>query len=132
MTTRKSRIGYLRLYVIWPFCTDPIQAATTVRLRDSPKRRPSGSCFSICPVKDRFEQVLIAFRDVRTSVIGKNSRSHSHLSTNFKDLRNLPKDDPGLRAKADGRWYLPDPNEAGDLLRWPERLPGRSFRRSLS
>jgi hypothetical protein len=43
------------------------------------------------------------------------SQIHSYLSTNFKELRNLPKDDPTLRAKAKDRWYLPDPNKAGDL-----------------
>jgi predicted RNA-binding Zn-ribbon protein involved in translation (DUF1610 family) len=40
---------------------------------------------------------------------------HSYLSTNFKDLRNLSKDDPTLRAKAEDRWYVPDPSKEGDL-----------------
>ncbi len=40
---------------------------------------------------------------------------HAYLSTNWKELRNLPKDDPTLVAKARDRWYLPDPNKAGDL-----------------
>src|SRR5712691_8667859 len=39
------------------------------------------------------------------------SQIHSYLSTNFKELRNLPKDDPSLRAKARDRWYVPDPNK---------------------
>jgi len=43
------------------------------------------------------------------------SRIHSYLSTNFKDLRSLPKDDERLRAKGKDRWYVPDPNQAGDL-----------------
>lgn len=40
---------------------------------------------------------------------------HAYLSSNWKELRNLSKDDPGLRAKARDRWYVPDPNKAGDL-----------------
>ena len=40
---------------------------------------------------------------------------HSYLSTNWKDMRNLTKDDPALIVKAKGRWYVPDPNKAGDL-----------------
>jgi len=42
---------------------------------------------------------------------------HSYLSTNFKELRSLPKDAPALRAKAKNRWYVPDPRKAGDLER---------------
>jgi len=40
---------------------------------------------------------------------------HSYLSSNWKELRNLSKNDPGLRAKARDRWYVPDSNRAGDL-----------------
>lgn len=49
------------------------------------------------------------------------SQIHSYLSTNFKDLRNKPKDDPALRAKGKDRWYVPDPNKAGDLEKLRER-----------
>ena len=45
------------------------------------------------------------------------SQIHSYLSTNFKELRSLPKDAPALRAKARNRWYVPDPRKAGDLER---------------
>ena len=55
------------------------------------------------------------------------SQIHSYLSTNFKELRNLPKDDPTLRAKARDRWYVPDPNKAGDLERLRERALLREF-----
>jgi len=51
------------------------------------------------------------------------SQIHSYLSTNFKELRNLPKDAPDLRAKGKDRWYVPDPNKAGDL----EKLRDRSL-----
>lgn len=46
---------------------------------------------------------------------------HSYLSTNWKDMRNLAKDDPALVAKAKGRWYVPDPNKAGDLEKLREK-----------
>ena len=52
---------------------------------------------------------------------------HSYLSTNFKDLRNLPKDDENLSAKGKDRWYVPDPNKAGDL----EKLRDRSLLREF-
>ena len=40
---------------------------------------------------------------------------HAYLSSNFKELRNLPKDDYALRFKAKDRWYFPDPHKATDL-----------------
>ncbi len=43
------------------------------------------------------------------------SQIHSYLSTNFKELRNLAKDNPTLIAKATDRWYVPDPGKQGDL-----------------
>ena len=43
------------------------------------------------------------------------SRIHAYLSTSFKEMRKLPKDHPALRAKAKGRWYVPDPNKAADV-----------------
>ena len=46
---------------------------------------------------------------------------HSYLSTNWKELRNLAKDDPTLVAKARDRWYVPDPNKAGDLEKLREK-----------
>ena len=52
---------------------------------------------------------------------------HSYLSTNFKELRNLPKDDESLRAKGKDRWYVPDPNKAGDLEKLRERALLREF-----
>ena len=55
------------------------------------------------------------------------SQIHSYLSTNFKELRNLSKEDPALRAKAKDRWYVPDPNKAGDLEKLRERTLLREF-----
>lgn len=43
------------------------------------------------------------------------SQIHSYLSTNHKDLRGLDKSDLRLIAKAQDRWYVPDPNKAQDL-----------------
>jgi len=55
------------------------------------------------------------------------SQIHSYLSTNFKELRNLRKDDVVLRAKAKDRWYVPDPNKASDLEKLRERALLREF-----
>ena len=52
---------------------------------------------------------------------------HAYLSTNFKDLRSLPKDAPALQAKAKDRWYVPDPNKASDLETLRERSLLREF-----
>jgi hypothetical protein len=54
-------------------------------------------------------------------------RIHSYLSSNFKELRNLEKDTPVLKAKAKDRWYVPDPNKAGDLEKLRERALMREF-----
>ncbi|MBQ0328662.1 hypothetical protein JFB93_18620 [Providencia rettgeri] len=43
------------------------------------------------------------------------SQIHTYLSTNFKDMRGLDKNDPILVTKAKDRWYVPDPNKAADL-----------------
>jgi hypothetical protein len=55
------------------------------------------------------------------------NRIHSYLSTNFKDLRNLPKDDESLRAKGRDRWYMPDPKRAGDLEKLREKALLKEF-----
>ncbi len=55
------------------------------------------------------------------------SQIHSYLSSNFKELRNLEKDDPALKAKGKDRWYVPDPNKAGDLEKLRERALMREF-----
>lgn len=52
---------------------------------------------------------------------------HSYLSTNWKDMRNLPKDDPALITKAKNRWYVPDPTKAGDLEKLRERALLKEF-----
>ena len=52
---------------------------------------------------------------------------HAYLSTNFKDLRTLPKDDYALRVKAKDRWYVPDPHKATDLAELRTRGLLREF-----
>ncbi len=61
---------------------------------------------------------------------GKGSvpeRVHAYLSSNWRELRNLPKDDPMLQAKARDRWYVPDPNKAGDLEKLREKALLKEF-----
>ena len=55
------------------------------------------------------------------------SQIHAWLSTNFKELRGLPKDHPALRAKARDRWYVPDPNKAADVEMRRTRILLREF-----
>ena len=55
------------------------------------------------------------------------SQIHSYLSSNFKELRNLAKDNPALKAKAKDRWYVPDPNKAGDLEKLREKVLLKEF-----
>jgi hypothetical protein len=52
---------------------------------------------------------------------------HAYLSTNWKELRNLPKDESTLIAKARDRWYVPDPNKAGDLEKLREKALLKEF-----
>jgi hypothetical protein len=55
------------------------------------------------------------------------SQIHSYLSTNWPELRNRPKDDPALVMKARDRWYVPDPNKAGDLEKMREKSLLKEF-----
>ena len=55
------------------------------------------------------------------------SQIHRYLSTNFKELRNLAKEDPALVKKAKGRWYVPDPSKALDLEKLREKALLREF-----
>ena len=55
------------------------------------------------------------------------SQIHSYLSSNYKDMRNLAKDDPALQKMAKDRWYVPDPNKAADLEKLREKGLLREF-----
>lgn len=52
---------------------------------------------------------------------------HAYLSSNWKAMRNLSKEDPALVAKAQDRWYVPDPNKAGDLEKLREKALLKEF-----
>ncbi|MDL2279493.1 DNA methylase, partial [Desulfovibrio sp. OttesenSCG-928-G11] len=52
---------------------------------------------------------------------------HAYLSSNWKEMRNLPKDSPALIDKAKDRWYVPDPNKATDLEKLRERALLKEF-----
>jgi DNA modification methylase len=52
---------------------------------------------------------------------------HTYLSTNFKDMRSLPKDSVILKVKAKDRWYVPDPSKAGDIEKLRLRALLREF-----
>ncbi len=51
----------------------------------------------------------------------------NYLSKNFHELRGLAKDAPALQAKANDRWYVPDPNKAVDLEKIRERELLKTF-----
>jgi DNA modification methylase len=55
------------------------------------------------------------------------SQIHTFLSTDYKDLRNLSKNDPALKLKSKDRWYVPDPNKQVDL----EKLRDKSLLREF-
>jgi hypothetical protein len=55
------------------------------------------------------------------------SQIHAYLSSDYKDLRNLPKNDPKLKEKAKDRWYVPDPNKQADLEKLREKSLLREF-----
>lgn len=55
------------------------------------------------------------------------SQIHRYLSTNFHDLRKLPKDAPALRAKARDRYYVPDPAKEADVQKGREKALLREF-----
>lgn len=55
------------------------------------------------------------------------SQIHRYLSTNYHDLRSLEKSDPRLVARAQDRWYVPDPNKAQDLEKKREKALLKEF-----
>jgi len=55
------------------------------------------------------------------------SQIHRYLSTNYHDVRGLEKTDPRLNARAQDRWYVPDPNKAQDLEKKREKALLKEF-----
>lgn len=52
---------------------------------------------------------------------------HSYLSSNFKELRGLPKTHTALVSKAKDRWYVPDPRKEADLEQLRHRALVKEF-----
>jgi hypothetical protein len=55
------------------------------------------------------------------------SQIHRYLSTNYKDLRNIDKEDPKLIEKARDRWYVPDPSKQAEREAIREKALLREF-----
>lgn len=55
------------------------------------------------------------------------SQIHTYLSTNYKDMRELDKENPDLQSKAKNRWYVPDPNKQSDLDKLREKSLLKEF-----
>ena len=53
---------------------------------------------------------------------------HAYLSSNWKNFRRLPKNDPALVAKARDRWYVPDPSKEGDLEKLRDKALLKEFK----
>lgn len=51
----------------------------------------------------------------------------SYLRRNYKDLRELNREDPKIHVKALHRWYVPDPNKQADLEKLREKMLLREF-----
>ena len=68
-------------------------------------------------LKDLLEENFLCY-DGEGEVPGQ---IHSHLSTNFHELRNLRKNAPALQQKAKDRYYIPDPNKEADVQKTRDR-----------
>ncbi|HZG09097.1 MAG TPA: DNA methyltransferase [Allosphingosinicella sp.] len=55
------------------------------------------------------------------------SQIHGYLSSNWRELRNLEKDDSQLVQRARNRWYVPDPNKQQDVEARREKALLREF-----
>jgi 16S rRNA G966 N2-methylase RsmD len=74
-------------------------------------------------LRDILEQNFLRY-DGREAV---PSQIHAYLSSNFKDLRKLAKDDPLLVERGRDCWYVPDPAKQADLERLRERSLLKEF-----
>lgn len=93
------------------------------------------------PVQDRWLSVeelkheksaelrdLLEENSLRYDGVGDvSSQIHPCLSTNFHDLRKLPKDAPALWAKARDRYYVPHPTKEADVQKTREKALLREF-----
>lgn len=72
---------------------------------------------SVLELQELLEQNFLCYNGI-TDV---PSQIHTYLSSNWHEYRELPKNDPKLQAKAANRWFVPDPNKAGDLEKLREK-----------
>ncbi|MEN2707106.1 DNA methyltransferase [Vibrio cholerae] len=59
------------------------------------------------------------------------SQIHSYLSSNFKELRNLNKNDIELVNKAKDRWYVPDVDKVSDIEKLRHKSLLKEFRKYI-
>lgn len=132
---RRTTVGELRQLTL--FVSD--EASATQWVRQQLQAKPQ----SIQDLRPQFMQQLQAWAKHERMIELKEvlqlnflcydgtgpvpSQIHGYLSTNFKDLRNLQKDDPRLREKGEGRWYVPDPRKGGDLEKLRTRALLKEF-----
>lgn len=55
------------------------------------------------------------------------SQIYTFLLSSFEEYRAMQRNNPALKTKAKDRWYVPDPNQAGDLEKLRERALLREF-----
>jgi DNA modification methylase len=59
------------------------------------------------------------------------SQIHSYLSSNYKELRGLEKNNPRLIEKAKNRWFVPDARKEADLEQLRHKALMRDFRQYI-
>lgn len=133
----KKRMTVLEVLQLQLFVTDESSAIQWLRQQLLRKPQTAGE------LKPQFMQEIGGWQKTEElleldELLGQNflrydgsgevpSQIHGYLSTNFKELRKLHKDDVRLRAKGQDRWYVPDPNKASDLEKLRERSLLREF-----
>lgn len=131
----RATVGELRQLTL--FVTD--EASAVQWLRQQLQRRPQ----TFQELQPQFMQQLQAWSKHEKTVELKEiltlnfltyeghgpvpSQIHSYLSSNFKELRKLEKEDPTLQVKAKNRWYVPDPKKEGDLEKLRMRTMLKEF-----
>jgi 16S rRNA G966 N2-methylase RsmD/DNA-directed RNA polymerase subunit RPC12/RpoP len=127
----RQRMGVSKLRQLQLFVTDESSAIQWIRqqLNDKPQsfKELQPQFMKEVAGWDKHEQPLELLEILRQNFICYDGNGqvpnpiHAYLSSNFKELRNLPKTNATLRDKAHDRWYVPDPNKAGDLEKLRER-----------
>jgi hypothetical protein len=106
----KSAIGWLRQYL-----KDKPSTYSTINPDFMQQLTASWRKFETRPeLSVLLDQNFLKY-PVKETELDVPSQIHGYLSTYYKDLRNLEKDDPKLQAKAKDRWYVPDPKKMVDV-----------------